>query len=79
MAKKHLKNVEHPKSSGKCKSKQSLDSTSHQSALLRSKIQETADACEDVEKGKDSSNVGWIASLYNHSGNQSGCSSENWT
>jgi hypothetical protein len=46
---------------------------------LRSKIQVTADAGEDVEKEEHSSIVGGIASLYNHSGNQSDCSSENWT
>jgi hypothetical protein len=39
----------------------------------------TADAGEDVEKKKHSSIVGRIASLYNHSGNQSGGSSDNWT
>ena len=43
------------------------------------KIQVTADAGEDVEKEEHSSIVGGIASLYNHSGNQSGGSSENWT
>jgi hypothetical protein len=43
------------------------------------KIQVTADAGEDVEKKEDSSIIGGIASLYNHSGNQSGVSSENWT
>jgi hypothetical protein len=48
-------------------------------ACLRSKIQVTADASEDVEKEEHSSIVGGIASLYNHSGNQSGSSSENWT
>jgi hypothetical protein len=37
------------KAKGKCKSKQPSDSTSHQSEWLRSKIQETADAGEDVE------------------------------
>ena len=36
----------------------------------------TADAGEDVEKEIHSSIVGGIASLYNHSGNQSGGSSE---
>jgi hypothetical protein len=41
--------------------------------------QVTADAGEDVEKKEQSSIVGGIASLYNHSGNQSGGSSENWT
>jgi hypothetical protein len=46
---------------------------------LRSKIQVTADAGVDVEKEEHSSIVGGIAGLYNHSGNQSGGSSENWT
>jgi hypothetical protein len=32
-----------------------------------------------VEKEKHSFLTGEIASLYNHSGNQSGGSSENWT
>jgi len=36
----------------------------------------TADAGEDVEKEKHSLIVGKIASWYNHSGNQSGSSSE---
>jgi hypothetical protein len=39
----------------------------------------TADALEDVEKEELSSTAGGIASLYNHSGNQFGHSSENWT
>jgi hypothetical protein len=39
----------------------------------------TADVGEDVEKEKHSSIVSGIASLYNHSGNQSGGYSENWT
>jgi hypothetical protein len=39
----------------------------------------TADAGEDVEKEEHSSTVGGIASLYNHSGNQSGGFSENCT
>jgi hypothetical protein len=46
---------------------------------LRSKIQVTAYAGKDVEKEEHSSIVGGIASLYNHSGNQSGGSLENWT
>jgi hypothetical protein len=33
---------------------------------------------EDVEKERHSSFAGRIANLYNHSGNQSGGSSENW-
>jgi hypothetical protein len=47
--------------------------------MAKTKIQVTADAGEDVEKEECSSIVGGIASLYNHSGNQSGGSSENWT
>jgi hypothetical protein len=39
----------------------------------------TADAGKDVEKVKHSSIVGGTASWYNHSGNQFGGSSENWT
>jgi hypothetical protein len=39
----------------------------------------TADAGEDVEKEEYSSIADEIASWYNHSGNQSGGSSENWT
>jgi hypothetical protein len=47
--------------------------------IAKIKNQVTADAGEDVEKEEHSSIVGGIASLYNHSGNQSGSSSENWT
>jgi hypothetical protein len=43
------------------------------------KTQLTADAGEDMEKEECSSIVGGIASWYNHSGNQSGGPSENWT
>jgi hypothetical protein len=39
----------------------------------------TADAGEDVEKEEHTSIAGGIASWYNHSGNQSGGSSESWT
>jgi hypothetical protein len=38
-----------------------------------------ADAGEDVEKKEHSPIAGGIASWYNHSGNQFGGSSENWT
>jgi hypothetical protein len=34
---------------------------------------------KDVEKEKHSSIAGGIANWYNHSENQSGVSSENWT
>jgi hypothetical protein len=39
----------------------------------------TADDGEDVEKEEYSSIAGEIASWYNHSGNQFGGSSEDWT
>jgi hypothetical protein len=42
------------------------------------KIQVTADAGKDVEEEEHFSIGGRIASLYNHSGNQSGGSSQNW-
>jgi hypothetical protein len=38
----------------------------------------TAHAGEDVEKKKHSSIAGGIVNWYNHSGNQSVSSSENW-
>ena len=47
--------------------------------MAKIKIQVTSDAGKDVEKEAHSSIVGGIASFYNHSGNQSGGSSENWT
>jgi hypothetical protein len=39
----------------------------------------TAGAGKDVEKEEHSFIAGGIASFYNHSGNQSGSSSETWT
>ena len=47
--------------------------------MANTKPQVTADAGKDVEKEEHSSIAGGIASLYNHSGSQSGSSSENWT
>ena len=47
--------------------------------MAKIKIQVTADAGKNVEKEQHSSIAGGIASLYNHSGSQSGGSSENWT
>jgi hypothetical protein len=48
------------------------------SEWLRSKPQVTTHVGKDVEKEKQSSIAGGIAQWYNHSGNQSGDSSENW-
>jgi hypothetical protein len=53
--------------------------TSNQSEWLRSKPQVTADAGKDVEKEEHSSIAGGIVSWCNHSGNQFGSSSEDWT
>jgi hypothetical protein len=39
----------------------------------------TADAVKDVEEEEHSPIAGENASWYNHSGNQLGSSSENWT
>jgi hypothetical protein len=50
----------------------------HLTPVRMAKIK-NSDAGEDVGKEEHSSIVGGIASLYNHSGNQSGSSSENWT
>jgi hypothetical protein len=47
--------------------------------MAKTKTQVTADAGEDVKKEEHSSIAGAIASLYNHSGNHFGGSSENWT
>jgi hypothetical protein len=47
--------------------------------MAKIKIQVTADAGKDVEKEEHSSIDGGIVSLYNHSGYQSGGSSENCT
>jgi NADP-dependent 3-hydroxy acid dehydrogenase YdfG len=48
------------------------------SNTLRSKIQVTENAGEVVEKDEHPFIAGGISSWYNHSGNQSGGSSENW-
>ena len=49
----------------------------HHSEWLRLKTQATAGAGKDVEKEEHSFTAGRITSWYNHSGNQSGGSSEN--
>ena len=47
--------------------------------MAKIKTQVTADAGKDVEEEEHSSIAGGIAGLYNHSENQSGGSSANWT
>jgi hypothetical protein len=53
----------------------------HLIPVIMAKIKNSGDSrCwQDVEKEEDSSIAGGIASWYNHSGNQFGGSSENWT
>jgi hypothetical protein len=51
----------------------------HTSQNGGSKTQVTADAGKDVEKDDHSSIAGGVESWYNHSGNKSGSSLENWT
>lgn len=51
--------------------------TPERMAKIKTKV--TSDSGEDVEKEEHSSIFGEIASWYNHSGNYSGSSSENWT
>jgi hypothetical protein len=45
--------------------------------MCNPEMQDITDAGVDVEKEEHSSIVGGISGLYNHSGNQSGGSSEN--
>ena len=53
----------------------------HLTPVRMAKVKNSGDSRvgEDVEKEEHSSIVGGITSLYNHSGNQSGGSSENCT
>jgi len=46
--------------------------------MSKMKTQVTAHGGEDVKNGEDCSVTGGTANWYNHSGNQSGGSSENW-
>jgi hypothetical protein len=57
--------------------KTTLRFTLYQSEWLRSKPQVKAHIGKDVEKEEHYSIAGRIANWYNHSGNQSGDSSEN--
>jgi hypothetical protein len=79
MAEKHLKKMFNILNHQGNENQNNPEIPSHTSQDSGSKIQVTADAGEDVEKEEHYSTAGGIASLYNHSGSQSGVSSENWT
>jgi hypothetical protein len=79
MAKKHLKKILTSSVIRETQIKTTLRFYLTQSEWLRSKTQVTSDAVKDVEKEEHSSTIGGIANRYNHSGNQFGGSSENWT
>jgi hypothetical protein len=79
LAEKHLIKCSASLITGEMQMKTTLRFHLTQVRMAKIKIQVIADAVEDVEKEAHSSIVVGIASLYNHFGNQSGISSENWT
>ena len=76
MAEKHLKECSSSLIIREMKIKATLRFHLTPVRMAKVKSSGTADAGEDVEKEAHSFIVGGIPSLYNHSGNQSGSSSE---
>ena len=70
------KGPQYHSSSGKYESKLQWDITSHQSEWLKSTVQKTTGAGEDVEKGESSCTVGGNANWCSHSGKEYGSSSK---
>jgi hypothetical protein len=79
MAEKHLKKKKCPTSSITREMQIKTTLIFNLTLVIMAKVKNSgeADAGKDVEKVKQSSIVGGIANWYNHSGNQSGSSSEN--
>jgi hypothetical protein len=74
MAEKHLK-----KCSASLIIREMQSKTSLRFHLTPVRIAKIKNSGKNLEKEEHSSIVGGIANLYNHSGNQSGGFSENWT
>ena len=73
---RHMKDVRHHKSSGKCKSKPPWAITSHLSEWSLSKRQQITSIDEDAERKEPSCTVGGSVNLCSHYGKHYGCASK---